>query len=256
MKKVLLLIGLLGTIFQTSFGQSDYVITVKGDTLYGAPKILSYDIIDRVELTVDKKKKSYTAREVRSIFMDSITYHSIRHDNRYEYMVLLKSGYLSLYGFRVEKQFTYDGRYLVKLDGEAIELPNIGFKKTMQEFLKNCESVSDLVKSGELGKKHLDSLITLYNSCIDQNSKPTSLPNTQVTDTKVSLPALVALQGKIEQSTLDSKQDVLDLLKDINNKIQSSQAVPNYLIEGLKGYLVKTEFNSDLETLIEALPKK
>ena len=161
-----------------------------------------------------------------------------------------------MYGFRIEKQFTYDGRYLVKLDGDAMEVPNIGFKKSMEEFLKNCESVSDQVKSGELGKKHLDSLITLYNSCIDQTSKPNTLPNAVVTDTKVSLPALDSLQGKIEQSTLDSKQDVLDLIKDIDNKVQSNQAIPNYLIEGLKGYLGNTEYKEDLEKLIEEVKSK
>ena len=255
MKKLLLTLG-LGFFFQVSFCQSDYVITVKGDTLYGAIKILSYDIIDRVQIVQDKKKKSYTALEVKTVFSNKETYHSIRHDNRYKFMLLLKSGYLSLYGFRMEKQFAFDGRYLTKRDGAAMEVPNLTFKKSMQEFMQDCISVRDQLKSGELGRKHLDTLITLYNNCIDQNTKQIAQVNASATVVKTALPALETLRGKIEASTLSSKQDVLDLIKDIDTKQKDNQVIPNYLIEGLKGYLVNTEYKEDLEKLIETLKAK
>ena len=251
--KKLILTACMGFIFQLAFCQTDYVITVKGDTLYGTPKIFSYDIVDRVQLTVDKKKKSYTAVEVREIFLNNERYQSVRHENRYVYMLLLKRGYLSLYGFRIEKQITYDGRYLVKRDGDAMDVPNLGFKKSMQEFLSDCQSVSEQVKSGELGRKNLDSLISLYNICIDQKSE--QMPPKDAA-TEPTLPALETLRGKIENSSLHSKQDVLDLIKDIDNKVKRKENVPNYLIEGLKGYLANTEYNDDLEKLIATLPKK
>ena len=125
----------------------------------------------------------------------------------------------------------------------------------MQDFLQDCMSVRDQIKSGELGRKHLDTLITLYNNCIDQNTKLTALANASSTVVKTALPALETLRGKIEASTLSSKQDVLDLIKDIDTKQKENQAIPNYLIEGLKGYLVDTEYKGDLEKLIEALKK-
>ena len=246
----------LSIIFHASFCQSNYVITVKGDTLRGDIKILSYDIVDRVQLTVDKKKKSYTALEVKAILLNDQIYRSVRHESRYRFMLLLKSGYLSLYGFQIDKQFTYDGRYLVKRDGGAIEVPNLTFKKSMQEFLKDCESVSDQIKNGELGRKNLDSLITLYNSCIDENTRQAALAKSAASTKKTVLPELESLRGKINVATLASKQDILDLIKDIDSKVKGNQPVPNYLIEGLKGYLLNTEFKEDLEKLLEALKSR
>lgn len=254
--KKLILTAILGILFHVSFCQSDYVITVKGDTLYGTPKILSYDIVDRVQLIADKKKKTYTAIEVKEVYLKNEIYHSIRHNDRYVYMKLLKSGYLSLYGFRIEKQFAYDGRYLVKRDGGALEVPNLAFKKSMVEFMQDCQSVSDQIKSGELGRKKIDTLIDLYNNCIDENTRQKAMTNTTVAADEISLPALEDLRAKIEKSDLSSKQDVLDLIKDIDGKVKSNQAIPNYLIEGLKGYLVNTQYKEDLEKLIAALPKK
>ncbi len=254
MKKLILTIG-LGIIFQASICQTGYLISVKGDTLKGEVKLLSYDIIDRVQLTVDKKKKSYTALEVKTISLNDLSYHSIRHNNRYQFMVLLKNGYLSLYGFRIEKQFNFDGRYLVKRDGQSIEVPNLTFKKSMQEFLKDCMSVCDQIKNGGLGRKNLDTLITLYNICIDQKTKPTTLANIPSVANEISLPALETLQGKVEKSDLSTKQDILDLIKDIDAKTKGKQPVPNYLIEGLKGYLGTTEYKEDLEKLIETIQK-
>jgi hypothetical protein len=243
-------------IFQSSFCQSNFLITTKGDTLYGDLKILSYDIVDRVQLTVDKKKKSFTALEAKAVFLDNELYHSVRHDSRYHFMILKQSGYLSLYGFRIDNQVTYDGRFLVKRDGDAMEVPNITFKKTMQEFLKDCMSVSDRIKSGELGRKNLDTLITLYNACIDENTRLTALANASAVRSEISLPEVENLKNKIENSSLSAKQDILDLIKDIEIKMKGSQPIPNYLIEGLKGYLTDTEYKEDLEKLITAVKNK
>lgn len=137
-----------------------------------------------------------------------------------------------------------------------MEVPNLTFKKSMQEFLQDCQTVRDQIKSGELGRKHLDTLITLYNNCIDQNTKQTARATVSTTAVKTSLAELEMLRGKIEISALTSKQDVLDLVKDIDTKQKGNQAIPNYLIEGLKGYLLNTEYKEDLEKLIEALKNK
>ena len=254
--KKLILAAALSFLAQISFCQGDYVVTVKGDTLYGKPTILSYDLVDRVQIKVNKSKKSFTALEVKSIFIDNQTYHSVRHESRYEFMLLVKSGYLSLYGFRVDKQFGYDGRFLLKRDGGAMEVPNLGFKKSMQDFLKDCETMTDQLKNGDLGRKNLDSLITVYNDCIDQKTKQiTSVAPPEAVVSNPSLPELDTLREKIEKSQLSSRQDVLDLLRDIDTKTKSNQAVPNYLIEGLKGYLENTEYKEDLGKLITVLNK-
>ena len=255
MRTSILIFG-LAIIFQASFCQSNFLITVKGDTLYGDVKILSYDIVDRVQLTANKKKKSFTALEAKAVFLDNEMYHSVRHDTRYHFMIVKQSGYLSLYGFRFDNQITYDGRFLVKRDGDAMEVPNLTFKKTMQEFLKDCMSVSDRIKSGELSKKNLDTLITLYNTCINENTKLAALANATIVNSEISLPAIDNLKIKIENSSLSSRQDILDLVRDIETKVKGNQPVPNYLIEGLKEYLLDTEYKGDLEKLIEAVKSR
>jgi len=255
MRASILTLGLF-IIGQASFCQPNFLITTKGDTLYGDIKILSYDIVDRVQITTDKKKKSFTALEARSVFLNNEMYHAVRHDSRYHFMLLKQSGYLSLYGFRLDNQITYDGRLLIKRDGESIEVPNLTFKKMMQEFLKDCMSVSDRIKSGELGKKNIDSIITLYNACIEENTKLAAQVQASSSSSELVKPAIENLKYKIENSSLNSKQDVLDLIKDIETKLNGNQPLPNYLLDGLKSYLSDTEYTSDLDRLIESLENK
>ncbi len=255
MRASLLVIGMF-IISRASLCQSNFMITAKGDTLYGDVKILSYDIVDRVQLTADKKKKSFTALEAKAVFLNNEMYHSVRHDSRYHFMLLKQSGYLSLYGFRLDNQITYDGRLLVKRDGEAMEVPNLTFKKMMQEFLKDCMSVSDKIKSGELSKKNIDSIITLYNACVEGNTKVAAQVPASSSTSDLATPAIESLKLKIENSSLSSKQDVLDLVKDIETKLKGNQPLPNYLLDGLRGYLAETEFKPDLDRLIEAMNKK
>ncbi len=256
MKKWMLVLG-LGIFVQISHAQSDYVITAKGDTLRGEAKILTYDIIDRVQITSDKKKKLLTATEAKTLYIDNKFYKTVSYENRYRYMQVLKTGeYLSLYGFRMDKQFAYDGRYLMKRFGEGIEIPNLTFKKTMLEFLKDCESVSAQIKSGDLGRKDIDTLLVLYNACIENNVKQKESSGSVVNASETSLPAIESLRGKIEASALASKKDVLDLIRDIDTKVKAGQSVPNYLTEGLKGYLINTEYKADADALLEALSKK
>jgi hypothetical protein len=255
MRASLLVIGIF-IISRASLCQSNFVITAKGDTLYGDVKILSYDLVDRVQLIADKKKKSFTALEAKAVFLNNVMYHSVRHDSRYHFMLLKQSGYLSLYGFRLDNQITYDGRLLVKRDGEAMEVPNLTFKKMMQEFLKDCMSVSDKIKNGELSKKDMDTIINLYNTCIEENTKLAAQVQASSSTSNLATPAIENIKYKIENSSLSSKQDVLDLVNDIETKLKGSQPLPNYLLDGLKGYLSDTEFKPDLDRLIESLKSK
>jgi hypothetical protein len=41
-----------------SYSQADYAITLNGDTLRGRIKILTYDLLDRVQVVVEKKKSN------------------------------------------------------------------------------------------------------------------------------------------------------------------------------------------------------
>ena len=111
MKFIFVLLAFAGSF--SLFAQSDYAVTSKGDTLKGATKILTYDLLDRVQVKVNKKKKIYTALEVKAVFVDGVVYHTVKYDNGFRYMKLIKPGFLSLYGFRQLNQSAYDGQFLV-----------------------------------------------------------------------------------------------------------------------------------------------
>lgn len=233
--------------------QNDFVVTSKLDTIFGKPRILSYDLIDRVQIEVNKKKESFTALQVYSVTIDSQVYKPIQYENKIYLMKLVKSGYLSLYAFRLENQTTYDGRFMTKLDGTSIEVPNLSFKKFMVNFLNDCSTIVSKIKSGDLSKKELDKIIDEYNECITNLNKEKVIPSSEVNEKSVAITKLI---GKIEAEDFTSKKDALDLLKDIQSKVNNNEPVPNYLTDGLKGYLAGTPaLTDDLNALLSLLQK-
>ncbi len=256
MRNVFILILTLVTF--NSLAQSDFAITSKGDTLRGRVKLLTYDILDRVQVTVDKKKKVYTALEVKSIFTEGVTYHTVKYDKGYRYMKLIKSGFLSLYGFRLPNQSSYDGQYLLKKDGTGMEIPNLTFKKSMANFLSGCDEVESRIKSGDLGRRDIDQIIDRYNSCLQfkTEKKIETAPEPTLVESE-KMVALNSLISKVETAAdFSNKSDVLDLLKDLRSKVGRNEILPNYLTKDIKNYLGgQSAFTEDLEKLLLLLKK-
>lgn len=234
--------------------QTNYVITSKADTVYGKVRILSYDQLDRVQVEAGKKKEIFTALQVLSVSIDSQVYKPMQYEKKIVLMKQLKSGYLSLYAFRMENQSGYDGRFLVKLDGSALELPNITFKKSMEKFLEDCKSTAAKIKSGELAKKDIEKIIDDYNDCM-QNQRTITPPPVVETGNE-TLQTIESLLKKIDAEEFPSKKDTLDLLRDIQGKVSKNESVPNYLTEGLKSYLSNVpSLTEDLNKLLGLLQK-
>jgi hypothetical protein len=235
-----------------SFGQ-DYIINTKGDSITGAVKFVSYDLLDKVQISTDKKK-ILTALQVREVHLNGETFKPQRSGNAIRFMKVLKSGYLSLFAFKPENQNLYDGRMLIKLDGKAMEAPNLGFKKAMAEFLSDCETVAEKIKSGEFGRKNLDGIIDAYNSCISEKTKALSKESTVLETSKDKLVDITALKAKIEKTTDSKSKDALDLLSDMETKVKKGEAVANYQIETLKSLLSSVpEVANELEQVLSLL---
>jgi hypothetical protein len=253
------LFSLLLTLSTTIlFSQTDFAITSKGDTLRGRVKLLTYDILDRVQVTVDKKKKVYTALEVKSIFTDGVTYHTVKYDKGYRYMKLIKSGFLSLYGFRLPNQSSYDGQYLLKKDGTGMEIPNLTFKKSMANFLSGCDEVESRIKSGDLGRRDIDQIIDRYNSCLQfKTEKKIEIAPEPTPIESEKMVGVNSLISKVETAAeFTNKTDVLDLLKDLRSKVGRNEILPNYLTKDIKNYLgAQPAFAEDLEKLFVLLKK-
>jgi hypothetical protein len=244
----------------SSYAQTDYAVTSKGDTLRGRTKILSYDFYDRVQVVEGKKKKQYTALEVKSVYMDGETYHTVKYDQRYRYMRLIKPGFLSLYGFRLQNQSSYDGQYLVKKNGTGMEVPNLTFKKGMAGFLDECPEVVTKIKNGDLGRRDVDQIIDLFNSCLQFETEKKISEASPVVISKEEEANMVAINSlikKVEGTTdFTEKTDVLDLLKDLRSKVGRKEILPNYLTKDIKKNLSsQPQLTEDVDKLLELLKK-
>jgi len=238
-----------------SFGQ-DYIVTIQGDTIKGNVKPLTYGPDKKVQVTEPGKKKVvYPFFKVKSFFFDGDTYQPVKGPDGYTFMKVIKSGYLSLFSFQQKDQTTFDGVFLTKRDGTGMEVPNLTFKKGMKNFLEDCPSVAGKIENDKLNKRDLHQIVDEYNACIDKE-------NTAVEPTVVAKPpqseintsAWDALESKVKsQPDFAGKDDALEMISEIKNKIATSQKVPNFLVEGLKSSLNQDVFKVELENALKEI---
>jgi hypothetical protein len=257
MKKVNVL-SLLFLLGHVASAQSDYLITSKADTIWGEVRILSYDNIDRAQVVNKGKKEMFTALQLLSLNKNGEHYKPVKMENTIRLMKVIKSGYLTLYGFRLPNQTTYEGRFLLKQDGTSLEMPNLGFKKILSAYLQDCSEVSEKIKSGGLGREKIYEIIELYNACMLSN-KPLAAKAPVAAEPKVSTQHLEAVQNlmnKIKDQDFASKEDALDILRDIESKVNRNEPVSNYLIDGLSNSLKdQSVLAEDVAKLIALLKK-
>jgi hypothetical protein len=236
-----LLITLILLLPIVVFAQKEYALTPKGDTLKGKLKMISFDDLDRLQINTDGKKSSYTALQIRSYQKEGNTYQSVKYENSFRFMKMIKSGYLSLLAFNTSGQGGWNSRYLIKKDGSGMEVPNLSFKKLLSKYLSDCPEVHDRIEIGDFTRNDLERIIDLYNSCLQ--AKTDVLITTKAPTISFNVERMLAvakLSEKVQAESFLTKNDVIDLLKDIKIKVSKNEVVPNYLIEGLKSYLSDT----------------
>jgi hypothetical protein len=254
------LLSLLVLIICFDLNAQDYIVLAKGDTIKGAFKILSYDLIDRVQISANKKE-TYTALQVRMLHQKEDNYKAVKYDNSIRFMKILKPGFLSLLAFKATGTGSWDGRYLSKIDGSGMEVPNLSFKKSLSKYLSDCPVIEEKLDKGELGKRDLEKIIDLYNACLltksDQkiSSRKDPVPASESIESLEKVTAVKKMIEKVDAGDFLSKEDASDLLKDVLKKVEKGEKVPNYLTEGLKSYLDKTPLKADLDSLLELLKK-
>jgi hypothetical protein len=249
----ILLFLLLVLIYQCTNAQ-DYVITQKGDSVTGTIKLLTYGLEKKLQLTSgDKKKMLYSFFQVKSFVHKNEKYATVKGPTGYTFMKVIKDGYLSLYSYQLEKQLTYDGRFLQKKDGESIDVPNLTFKKHMTKFLQDCILVADRIDKGELGKRDLETIVDEYNNCIISNTNEVNKAMVQEKKELKDVDIWDKLEAKVKSKDFEGKNDALDMIKEIKNKIKANEKVPNFLIDGLKRSLANTDLSEDLQASLEEL---
>lgn len=251
---ILLLLFLLA--YQCTNAQ-DYLITVKGDSLTGSCKLLTMGREWRVQLTQpDKTKTTFSVLQTREFSYKNEVYHPVKFKDMYVFMKLIKKGYLSLYAFQQPDRVTFDGRYLLKKDLKGLEVPNLGFKKVLSNFLSDCESVSAKISDGAFGRNQLNDIIDEYNACLAAKSVE-RFNAAPVATSKQNVPASWdQLETKIkEHADFDGKADALEMVVVIKEKLSRGEKIPGFITGGLKPLLAPTDLKSDLDAALKDLPE-
>lgn len=240
-----LITALLVLCFIAANGQN-MLITIKGDTISGKIRPISTAIDKKVSVTTaDDKKQSFSMFQIRAYFIDGEKFIPVKMTEGYTYMKVVKEGYLSLLASKGPNQGGYNDSYLLKKDGAGMTVPNLGFKKHVSRFLSDVQEVSQRVEGGEFGRFDLEKLVDAYNKEIEQRSTNLSAKSINDSRTTQKISAWEKLENKISSSTIDGKQDALDMIADIKGKISRKEKVPNFLIESLKNAV--KEANADEE---------
>lgn len=240
----------------TGFAQTqDIVVTAKGDSLTGKAKIMAYDVIDRVQLTEGKTKKQFTAVQLQAVRIGDVWYGPVRTEYGYRMMKILESGFLSLYLGRAQNSMIYDDEYLVRRDGRVMEVPNLTFKKSMQEFLGDCPKVKEDIGNEKLTKKNVAAIVKEFNACMSSYSTLNAERAAVVPDTDSRISAIQHLKDNLTNSDLPARADAIDILNDMQDKIRKNRTIAHYQIEALRGMLKSTPVESESEKLVELLLK-
>jgi ribosomal protein S17E len=259
--KIFYLVGFFVFLSLTNFAQSDFIVKLPKDTLYGEVRIQSYDQQDRIQLIVNKKKENFKATQLALVSIKGEIYKAQKLENSIRMMKLLKEGFLSIYAFKVDNQSSYDGRMLVRKDGTSMEVPNLSFKKTMTAYLADCKTVSEMIKNGTYSRNDLGKIVDDYNACMVSNSeeivsvKVKSEEQSSIQNEKTEM--INAFTKKVTELDFESRKDALEILQDIQSKVSRNETIPNYQVEALKSLLVAQQsIQPDLEKLISVLKEK
>lgn len=247
--RTLILLSLIIICNDTS--AQDFLVTSRGDTLLGKIKPLLYGTEKKVQVeTADKKRDIYSILNIRTYRYKNENYYPVKGSTGYSFMKLVKRGYLSLYSFQLPGQLSYDGLMLVKLDASSLEVPNLGFKRHMSKFLEDCGKISGQIERGELERKDLFRIIDDYNICVENQSSETIAVKSEIN----KWDALeIALR---DHSDFEQKNTALDMVAEIKGKLQRSEKIPPFIIDGLKNVLAGQEdLQQKLEEALSELPK-
>jgi hypothetical protein len=234
----------------------DYLVTVQGDTIRGNIKPLNYGAERKVQVTEPGKKKTvYPFFKVKAYSLDGEIFQPVKGPEGYTFMKMVKSGYLSILAFQPENQTSYDGLWLLKRDGQGIEVPNITFEKGMKKFLEDCPALVKKIDGDVYNKKDLYQIVDEYNACM---ASPQPVEEKPVVSKPAvpekTLTAWDALESKVKaQPDFPEKETALEMIGEIKGKISTSQKIPNFLIEGLKSSLNQEVFKAELDNALKEI---
>lgn len=220
---------LIGTATLVS-GQNDYLINLKGDSIFGKIDIYRDTYYDGINVKTSEGKKVFKAFQIKEAKVDSDLYEPINYRNRKVIGKVLAKGRLSYYAVIPEDQVVFADRILYKED-QSFLLASISFRKRIAEFVSDCDDLFQRIKNKELGYADIDEIVRIYNNdCMETKVIANDVPdNTELIS-------------------------FAQLLLDITSKIDKDEEVPNYMIDALSKYS-EMSLDDQVEELLKSLKK-
>lgn len=205
-----------------TYSQTDYLITLKGDTIHGEISISSQKFYDLATVKTESGKREFKSFLVHAVSRDGLFLDPVSYENKQVFAQRLILGPVSLYLVKTEGSPDYNQAYLVKSTGKALVVPNISFRKITAEFFEDCDNIASRIESKELGKNEIEQIVTDYNKGCD--------------------PSIPANGLKLKNSNKLLK--LYTIISSIEDKKNHGKPVPKDLINALEDY--KTESLNNL----------
>ena len=253
--RALLFFLFFSSISVFSYGQDQWLVTAKMDTIYGKIYLETGDQYkaDEAKVKDGKKKISYKSYQIRSVHLGkNDDYETLKIDGRYQFVqVDIKGKYFSRYLYNdpdLGSSSNFALKILVNWKGEQYKTSNLTSKKRFAAYFEDCESVSQKIESGELKKKDFEKIIAEYDVCIDQiQSQITAMPIT--TQPVVPSSEMENLISELKSKDL-YKGEMVTMLEDVNQRMSNNENIPNYLQQAV---LAQLEGNEDLKAQFLAI---
>ena len=211
----------------------DWLVTTTADTLRGEIAIeLPMERYEEITLKSADGKQRFKAYQVIEFVKDDQKYRTKKQAGVYKVMLVVSEGYLSQFRYRENQGYEFSSIYLVKTDGESMEVSNLTFKRSLSNFLEDCQTVVDGLENKKYKRSDLDKIIVDYNTCINEKSSFIISTEDQKKMPEVTNHQGIAIINGILKKTNDNA-DLNAILNDIKSKLSKGESIPGYLTSAL-----------------------
>lgn len=261
------LISFLLTIFTAITCQAQhYYVKLNGDTVYGKAHV--NPILDNsrsIRFVTDAGEKLELKPHLTRIvyYSEEHLFEPVIYQQQRLFMILMEGGPLSAYRYISKYGSSSQVSRVLSKNGKAIEVNKFNFKNQMTDFLGDCPEIITGLEEKRYRIKNLVEMVRAYNNCsiseptLAENSSkqipeppPTTEPVVEVAEnpatetvpTTSNIDLLVSSQPEYETNQIDSfrdhvagmeglsnKTDILELIKDLENRWQQEGVIPEYL---------------------------
>ncbi len=238
-----------------------YIVKLNRDTIYG--KLQMNPLRDNSQLIYFKTDdgERMNLRPLRTSYVyynEKYQYRSVIFANSRLFMQIVREDErVSLYNYIHKRDNSViTSRVVIRQDGEAVEISILNFKNQMMEFLEDCPPIVVKLESRDYKFKHHQAMLAEYNQCelLQYPSSPTvtsqatpTLPAAASGQTAQPVPPVmvdpqksdiqVLRLNKLEEfeqyvtglQNFQFRSDVLELVKDLENRVHQNSDIPNYL---------------------------